>query len=187
MSTFIDAHAMLKLKPNTTAACNKIICETIANQYQNIEGLTNGQSLDDFCKTASTEDLLSEDFDASSDAPDEYEINFYDSCSYGFAEEISNMFSQMAPYLEDDSELDIIFIEDGNQYSGLTIKNGKLINVSRHDFYTDDSDTTSEDEIADAILHAAKSIKSKKMDMTELRKNLQIVSSLEEIINALNS
>ena len=52
MSTFINMNAVLKIKPDAKATCNKIICDTIIESYHSVEDMADGQSLDDFYKTA---------------------------------------------------------------------------------------------------------------------------------------
>ena len=131
-------------------------------------------------------DLLSEDFDAEETNTNEYSIEFCDSCSYSFVEEIKDMFTKMAPYLENGSTLSIQYNDD-DDFIGFEIKNDKLINIRCHDFYTDDSNLPSEDDIANAILHAAEKIKANNMNLTELSQNLPHVSSVSAILELLNS
>lgn len=178
MSTFINMNAVLKIKPDAKATCNKIICDTIIESYHSVEDMADGQSLDDFYKTADMKDLLSEDFDAEETNTNEYSIEFCDSCSYSFVEEIKDMFTKMAPYLENGSTLSIQYNDDDDDFIGFEIKNDKLINIRCHDFYTDDSNLPSKDDIANAILHAAEKIKANNMNLTELSQNLPHVLEL---------
>ena len=130
--------------------------------------------------------LLSEDFDAEETNTNEYSIEFCDSCSYSFVEEIKDMFAKMAPYLKNGSTLSIQYNDD-DDFVGFEIKNDKLINIRCHDFYTDDSNAPSEDDIANAILHAAEKIKANNMNLTELSQNLPYVSSVSAILDLLNN
>lgn len=192
MGTYLNAS--LKLKMQDTPEAKKIICDTLLSLYESdLNGLMEDfgvSSVDDLCKTAHVEDLLRENLEINEVDSDEngnnsYNASYNDDCSYSFAEELDKMFTQLAPYLEDDSCLELQSDDDGGWYESYVIKNHEIISGTRHDFYTDTSDEPSDDKIAEAIIKAAERLQTNPDSKNGLREKMMSVGSVNDIIAIL--
>ena len=147
----------------------------------------NVSSVEDLCKTAHVEDLLGVELeiDEVSSDKNEYNMSYNDDCSYSFSEELTKMFTQLAPYLEDESELTLQSDDDGHWYESYIIKNHEIISGTRHDFYTDKSGEPSDDKIAEAIIKAAERLQTNPDSKNGLLEKMMNVESVNDIVEIL--
>ena len=184
-------NASLELKMPDTPEVKKIICDTLLSFYESdLRGLMEDfdvSSVEDLCKTAHVEDLLGVELEIDEVSPDknEYNMSYNDDCSYSFSEELTKMFTQLAPYLEDESELTLQSDDDGHWYESYVIKNHEVISGTRHDFYTDKSGEPSDDKIAEAIIKAAERLQANPDSKNGLLEKMSNVTSVNDIIDIL--
>lgn len=187
-------NASLELKIPDTPEVKKIICDTLLSFYESdLDSLMEDfgvSSVDDLCKTAHVEDLLGVELEINEVGPDEngnngYSVSYNDDCSYSFSEELTKMFTQLAPYLEDESSLELQSDDDGHWYESYVIKNREVISGTRHDFYTDKSGEPSDDKIAEAIIKAAERLQTNPDSKNGLREKMMNVESVNDIVEVL--
>lgn len=187
-------NASLELKMPDTPDVKKVICDTLLSFYESdLDGLMEDfgvSSVEDLCKTAHVEDLLGVELEIDELGSDEngnngYSVSYNDDCSYSFSEELTKMFMQLAPYLEDESGLELQSDDDGDWYESYVIKNHEVISGTRHDFYTDKSGEPSDDKIAEAIIKAAERLQTNPDSKDGLRKKMMNVESVNDIIEVL--
>lgn len=184
-------NASLELKMPDTPEVKKVICDTLLSFYESdLRSLMedfNVSSVEDLCKTAHVEDLLGVELEIDEVSPDknEYNMSYNDDCSYNFSEELTKMFTQLAPYLEDESELTLQSDDDGHWYESYVIKNYEIISGTRHDFYTDKSGEPSDDKIAEAIIKAAERLQANPDSKNGLLEKMSNVTSVNDIIDIL--
>ena len=189
MGMYLNAN--LELKMPDTPEVKKIICDTLLSFYESdLRGLMEDfdvPSVEDLCKTAHVEDLLGVELEIDEVSPDknEYNMSYNDDCSYSFSEELTKMFTQLAPYLEDESELTLQSDDDGHWYESYVIKNHEIISGTRHDFYTDKSGEPSDDKIAEAIIKAAERLQTNPDSKNGLREKMMNITSVNDIIDIL--
>ena len=189
MGMYLNAN--LELKMSDTPEVKKVICDTLLSFYESdLRSLMedfNVSSVEDLCKTAHVEDLLGVELEIDEISPDknEYNMSYNDDCSYSFSEELTKMFTQLAPYLEDESELTLQSDDDGHWYESYVIKNHEIISGTRHDFYTDESDEPSDDKIAEAIIKAAERLQTNPDSKNGLLEKMSNVTSVNDIIDIL--
>lgn len=187
-------NASLELKIPDTPEVKKIICDTLLSFYESdLSGLMEDfdvSSVEDLCKTAHVEDLLEVEFEidevhTDENGNNEYNASYNDDCSYSFSEELTKMFTQLAPYLKDESELTLQSDDDGHWYESYVIKNHEIISGTRHDFYTDNSGEPSDDKIAKAIIKAAERLQTKPDSKNGLLEKMMNVESVNDIVEIL--
>ena len=184
-------NASLELKMPDTPEVKKIICDTLLSFYESdLSGLMEDfdvSSVEDLCKTAYVEDLLGVELEIDEVSPDknEYNASYNDDCSYSFSEELTKMFTQLAPYLKDESELTLQSDDDGYWYESYVIKNHEIISGTRHDFYTDNSGEPSDDKIAEAIIKAAERLQTNPDSKNGLLEKMMNVESVNDIVEIL--
>lgn len=168
--------------------CVKIVCETALSCYDDVSHLLEEycvSTVDDLCKIATVEDLLSEEFDVT-DTGDGFDASFYDDCSRSFSESISEMFTALLPYLGDESCLTMESPDDGGWFESYAVKEHQLITGDKHDFYTDDSGSPSDGDVANAIISAAKELTDKPETRNGLAERLSKAESLKDIVDTLS-
>lgn len=186
MGIYLNADMALKMKDSPDV--RKIVCETALSCYDDVTHLLEEycvSTVDDLCKLVNVEDLLSEEFDVT-DTGDGFDVAFYDDCSRSFSESISEMFTKLLPYLGDESYLTMESPDDGGWFESYAAKKHQLITGDKHDFYTDDSGSPSDDEIADAIMNAAKEFTDKPETKIGLAERLSRAESLKDIVDILS-
>ena len=189
MGMYLNAN--LELKMPDTPEVKKVICDTLLSFYESdLRSLMKDfdvSSVEDLCKTAHVEDLLGVELEIDEVSPDknEYNMSYNDDCSYSFSEELTKMFTQLAPYLEDESELTLQSDDDGHWYESYVIKNHEIISGTRHDFYTDESGEPSDDKIAEAIIKAAERLQTNPDSKNGLLEKMSNVTSVNDIIDIL--
>lgn len=189
MGMYLNAN--LELKMPDTPEVKKIICDTLLSFYESdLSGLMEDfdvSSVEDLCKIAHVEDLLGVELEIDEVSPDknEYNMSYNDDCSYSFSEELTKMFTQLAPCLEDESELTLQSDDDGHWYESYVIKNHEIISGTRHDFYTDKSGEPSDDKIAEAIIKAAERLQTNPDSKNGLLEKMSNVTSVNDIIDIL--
>ena len=189
MGMYLNAN--LELKMPDTPEVKKVICDTLLSFYESdLRSLMedfNVSSVEDLCKTAHVEDLLEVELEIDEISPDknEYNMSYNDDCSYSFSEELTKMFTQLAPYLEDESELTLQSDDDGHWYESYVIKNHEIISGTRHDFYTDKSGEPSDDKIAEAIIKAAERLQTNPDSKNGLLEKMSNITSVNDIIDIL--
>ena len=189
MGMYLNAN--LELKMPDTPEVKKVICDTLLSFYESdLRSLMedfNVSSVEDLCKTAHVEDLLGVELEIDEVSPDknEYNMSYNDDCSYSFSEELTKMFTQLTPYLEDESELTLQSDDDGHWYESYVIKNHEIISGTRHDFYTDKSGEPSDDKIAEAIIKTAERLQANPDSKNGLLEKMSNVTSVNDIIDIL--
>lgn len=186
MSIYLNADMALKMKDSPDV--RKIVCETALSCYDDVSHLLKEycvSTVDDLCKMATVEDLLSEEFDVTNTG-DGFDASFYDNCSRSFSESISEMFTALLPYLGDESYLTMESPDDGGWFESYEAKEHQLITGDKHDFYTNDSGSPSDDDVANAIISAAKELTDKPETRNGLAERLSKAESLKDIVDTLS-
>lgn len=185
MGIYLNADMALKMKDSPDV--RKIVCETVLTRYDDISNLFEElcvSTIDQLCKLTTVEELLGEEFDVT-DTGDGFNVSFCDDCSRTFSEDISDMFTKLLPYLGDESYLTMESPDDDGWYESYGVKNHQLVSGSKHDFYTDDSGSPSDDEIADAIIAAAEKLTNDTSARNGLADRLSRIESLKDLMDTL--
>lgn len=175
MGTYISMNATLIVSDAENA--KKIIYDTTLANHQKSKPY----------QEMTIKEILKKNFDTYMPDNGTYDIAFTNECSYSWPEEIETMFKKLMPYLKDGSQLTIESDDDGGWYESYEIKNGKLLSGECHDFFTDDSGSPSDDEIADAIIRAAEILKTDPSKKAGLNKKFSSAASVQGILDILPS
>lgn len=171
----------------------KAICKSI-NGTDTLYDLLrdhNVKTTKELCEKTNTTTLLSYIFQSVTPDtkinPEEsmsYKVDYNDDCSYSWAESVENLFAELAPYLENESEI-TMENADEHDYTGIAIKDHELVYAYRHDFYTHGVNFPSDDDIVQAITHAADILKESSEKKNGIAENLAKCESLTEMLNIL--
>lgn len=193
MGTYISMSATL-IMPKTCFV-KQIICNTTLSYWSGEKdevmravGAANDAEL---IQKATMEQILDKDFEIYNSTEDDdtetFEIGFNNDCGYGWPDQLRTMFTLLAPHLKDGSNMTMESSDDGGWYESYEVKDGKCVSGESHDFFTDDSGTPSDDEIADAIIAAAGILVANPSARTGLAEAFSNVSSVQDIVEALPS
>ena len=188
MGMYLNADMLLKIKDEMAA--KKVICNTLLTAYESdmddLKKEFDVSTVDELCQKCTIEGLLSPNFFVDEDCENGYDISYNDDCSYSFVDEIKKMFEQLVPYLDDGSRLELQSDDDGDWYEYYEVQNEQIVKGERHFFYTDNADGLSDNDIADVIIKAAERLKTNPDSKNGLLEKLTDVTSVKNIIDALN-